>query len=186
MKMKSSVSQLVFCALMIALGFVLMYVGLSIIPAAPFLKLEISFIPVLILAKVLDVKYALLAAFCINMLDFFFKGTVTGLPIDQMINFIAMAIFLLTTVYFNKKGNKLGTIISVAIITVMMVVINYFVTVPWYMGLAGIELPKDYLSYIVSVYGTFNLIKWGIVGIFCYLENLQIKNLIQKAKNFIR
>ncbi|MEG2685446.1 MAG: ECF transporter S component, partial [Erysipelotrichaceae bacterium] len=163
MKRKTyNVGQLVIIALMITLSYILMYTGISIIPAVPHLKLEFSIIPIVIIALGINIKSAMLASLIVNMLDFFTKGSLTGLPIDQMINLIAICIFLVVIVQFEKNNHtKTGLIISVIVVSIMMIFVNYFFTTPLYFGLLGSELPDNLLYYCVSVYGIFNSIKWG-------------------------
>ncbi|MEG0313833.1 MAG: ECF transporter S component [Erysipelotrichaceae bacterium] len=188
MKIKHyNVSQLVIIALMITLSYILMFTGISIIPAVPHLKLEFSIIPIVIIALGINIRSAILAAFIVNMLDFFSKGSLTGLPIDQLINLIAITIFLVVIVKFEKNNKtNIGLIISVLVVSVMMIFINYFFTTPLYFGLLGMELPDNLLYYCVSVYGIFNAIKWGLVAVayfVCYKYiNIFKKKVIQMSK----
>ncbi|MGL5978077.1 MAG: ECF transporter S component [Erysipelotrichaceae bacterium] len=178
----NSVRRLVIIALMVALSYVLMFWGVPVVPAAPFLKIELSFLPIIVLALGVDVKSALLASFIVNMMDFFFKGSMTGLPIDQMANFLAVTFFLTTMVYFVKKEKVvLGLITAVVVNMLFMTTLNYFVITPWYFSLAGWDMPENLLLYCVQIYGVFNLIKWGLVAVVYKLTTPWIATFRQRV-----
>ncbi len=183
----SKTKEIVVIGLMVSLSFLLMFLGVPIIAVAPWLKIELSFLPIIILALGLNVKSALIASFLVNLLDYLLKGSLTGLPIDQLANFIATCIFLGVIYYLGKRTNNyIALFIAVAINTLMMCVLNYFIITPWYFSILGYELPSDLLGYVVSVYGTFNIIKWGLVALVYQLFNPYIHIFKQKLQQITR
>lgn len=183
----NTVRRLVLIALMVALSYILMFIGFPIIPIAPWLNIDFSFLPIVVLALGLDLKSALLAAFMVNFIDFFLKGSMTGLPIDQMTNLIAITIFLVSTVYFAKKGKLfLGLFVSVLINVVLMTILNYFWITPLYFGILGYDLPDNLLLYCVQVYGVFNAVKWGLVAFVYYIGQPWVKQFRTRIEKIVR
>ncbi|MGL5540031.1 MAG: ECF transporter S component [Erysipelotrichaceae bacterium] len=183
----NSVRRLVIIALMIALSYILMFIGFPVVPIAPYLKVDFSFLPIVILALGLNLRSAILASFIVNMLDFFMKGSLTGLPIDQMANFLAITVFLLSMVYFERKGKRvLGLFVSVFINIAFMTLINYFWITPLYFSIAGWDMPENLLLYCVQVYGLFNLVKWGLVAAVYHFSTPYLNQFKQKVQQITR
>ncbi len=158
--------KVTYIAVFAALAFVFMFVGFPIIPSAPYLKVEFSVLVLLILALKVDYKAAIIASLIVNLLDFMFKQSLTGLPIDQGANFLATLAFIIPVLLLSKKFNRyLTVIIATLSVTVAMVALNFLFITPFYFNLLGWPLPENLFWYCLSLYGPFNLIKWGLVGI---------------------
>jgi riboflavin transporter FmnP len=156
-------------AIFSALAFVFMFVGFPIIPAAPYLKVEFSVLVILILALRVDYKAAIMSSLIVNILDYIIKNSAVGIPIDQTANFLATLAFVLPILLLKDNfKDLLSIVIGVASVTVLMVLLNYLFITPFYFNLAGWPLPENLFWYCLSLYGPFNLIKWGLVGISYY------------------
>lgn len=187
MKEQHAVRRLVIIALMVALSYILMFIGIPIIPIAPWLLIDFSFLPIIVLALGMDLKSAILASFLVNLMDYLIKGSLTGLPIDQAANFIATTLFLVVMVYFVKKNKALlGVFVAVAINIFFMTILNYFWITPLYFGILGYELPSNLLVYCVQVYGVFNLVKWGIIGAAYYFGQPWINQFRGRIQRLVK
>jgi len=166
----SSIHKIVYTAVFAALAFVVMLVSVPIMPMAPYLKVEFSVLVILILALKVDYKSAITASLIVNLLDYLIKGSATGLPIDQAANFMATVSFVLPILLLKKKlSDALAILVGIGLVTTFMVVLNYLFITPFYFNLAGWPLPENLFWYCVTLYGPFNLIKWGLVGVSYYI-----------------
>jgi len=166
-----------------ALGIVLLYFEFPLLPAATHLKLDFSFIPILVVALLYGNKEALFVAFIINVVHFFLKGDLSGLPIGVGANFIALSVYLLVFVYFQKKEKLLhGCLLATLAVSTIMLLANYFWITRWYFKILGIPLADDFLLYCIMTVGLFNLIRWSIISIVNYSLNNWLSRFIRQIK----
>ncbi|MFV0255520.1 MAG: ECF transporter S component [Erysipelotrichaceae bacterium] len=189
--MNKSVKRLVFSAIMVALGAILMFLEFPILPVAPWLAIDFSFIPILIVALAYGKADAFLVTLAISVIHFLLKGDLTGLPIGQLANIIAVMSFLVVFVYFKKKEKTIiGGVAGVLFVTLILVVANYFVITPWYFDILGMDLTEtaaaagydSFLAYAVGVIGLFNLIKWTIISTVTLIINKTIDKFVEEVK----
>lgn len=160
----SSVQKMTIIGVFSALTVILMYLGIPFM--ADYLKIEFSVALILLVALIVDFKTGIYVSIIANVTDFILKGSVTGIPIDQIANFSASMVFLAVTFYFVKNKKLIfGLISGVLMVTIVMLILNYTWITPFYFNLAGWPLPDDLFMYIIGLYGPFNLVKWTIVGI---------------------
>lgn len=158
--------KLILIGVFIALSIVLQRISFPIIPIAPYLKLEFSSIPIIVIAVVINLKYAILATFIVNGLDFLINGSLTGLPLDQSINAVAIIIFMICMRYFLSRNKKLlAVLVPVFVNVFVLTLLNYIYITPLYFSILKLQLPEQFLLWTVNVYGLFNFIKWGLVSI---------------------
>lgn len=163
--MEKRIQKLVFLGLFIALSIVLQRISFPIIPIAPYLKLEFSSIPIITLAILYSYNSATIAAFVVNLIDYMFNPSLTGFPLDQFINFIAILVFVFTIQYFiRKKQYLLAFIVPVCVNVITLTLLNYYFLTPLYFGILKLPLPDNFFVWSLRVYGVFNLVKWGLVG----------------------
>lgn len=185
-KKKITVRKLVTLAILAGLGIPLMYISIGPVPAAPWLKFDLSDIVVYVAAVIYGPLAATLVALIKSIADFFLKGSETGIPINQMIAFVSslayMFPFYYTMLFLKKiiKNRKLGgqlmvrivpVIIGTLSLTVVLTFLNYVWFTPLYLELLGIDLPQPFFNYVVSIYGPFNFAKGAALsGIFVLLS----------------
>ncbi len=166
----------VYMSLMIAVGYLLMFFQVPLLPVAPWMTIDFSFIVVLVIALAYGNVDALIVTIIINLLNYLSVGSPVGLPVGQISNIVAIFGYLSIVVYWQKRDKFLtGAIIGSSGIAFIMSVLNYLWITPWYFSILGIPLPTDFLWYCVSVVGVFNLIRWSIIGIV----NLIMKKTLQ-------
>ncbi len=168
-----------------ALSYVLMFFGIPFI--LPFLKIEFSIVIVVAVMLLVDYKSAILVAFLKSAIDYMIKGSAVGYPIDQMAHFIAVFVFI-TTIYICLKVLKkpenenkkmiLGFSAGVLATASVMVMLNFLWILPVYIKLFTVEgfysfvemdEPKNFFLWVLSIFGTFNLIQWGLTAIVSFI-----------------
>ncbi len=179
------IQKMTIIAIFTALSYILMFIGIPLF--LPFLKLEISVAVIVGVMFIVDYKSAMLIAFIKSAIDYLIKGSAVGYPIDQIAHFIAVSIFLTTLYIFAKifakrdkeeKGVIIGAVCGVFSTTILMLLLNFLWILPVYMKLFTTdgfykyiekEEPTNFLLWVVSIFGPFNLIQWGVVAIASYI-----------------
>lgn len=191
----SGTRLIAFVGVFSALSYAFMFFGFSIVPAAPYLKLEFSVVIILLALLFFDLKAAVLISLVTNVVDYLIKNSETGIPIDQTANFLATVVILIVfAVSFSKYGQHiedtkknnvvsiLTSLVAVAAVTVVMVFLNWIWITPFYAELGGYSefLPSPLLPYIIGLYGPFNIIKWGLVSLVFSLIRIRLNpNMFQ-------
>lgn len=181
--MKNNVQKHVVVGIFSALAIILQLFSFPIIPEVSFLKLEFSCVIFLFLMVLYGIRSALISSFVVNIFDFFLHPGLLGYPLDQIINFTITSMFLLICYIFYKKNkNTIGLLVSTVITVTVSVMINYLFLTPLYFGLLGVPLPENFFWWCLSIYGSFNIIKWvSIVCIFSLL--IRNKTLLHYFQN---
>ncbi|NLC66868.1 MAG: ECF transporter S component [Clostridium sp.] len=177
---------LVKSALLLTIGFILTYFELPVMPAFPWLKVDLSAVPVLLTGFAFGPIPALGVEFFKNFLVFTIKGSSTG-GVGQIANFAIVGTFVfVASLTFMRQRTKKSAIIGVILGTIAMipvaVLINVYVLVPLlFPGGLEAELYRKYITYGIPM---FNLIKGSLLsvtGIFFYSK---VSFLIDKESGF--
>ena len=181
--MNSRVKELVYLALLTALGTVLMLYEFPLVPAAPHLKINFSFVPILVVAMLYSNNKAILVTIVINTLHFIFVGDHSGLPIGVIANMLALITYLLIFVFWQKRKKiLLGCVLATLAVTLVMFFANYFFITPFYFKLLNIPLGDNFFMYCVMTVGLFNLISWSIISVVNFTINSWLTNFTKKVK----
>ena len=131
-------------AMLSVIGFVLMYFQLPLtFVAPPFMKLDISDLPVLMGAFTMGPVYGIIIAGLKNLMHIIFKGTMTA-GVGELSNFIISSTFAVVSSYIYRKhrtykGAVLSMTVGVVAMTILAMISNYFVVFPLY----GKVMPMD-------------------------------------------
>ena len=162
-------------AMLSVIGFVLMYFQLPLtFVAPPFMKLDISDLPVLMGAFTMGPVYGIIIAGLKNLMHIIFKGTMTA-GVGELSNFIISSTFALVSSYIYRKhrtykGAVLAMTVGVLAMTILAMASNYFVVFPLYGKVMPMEAiiamgsaitPKITGLFTMMIYSVlpFNLIK---------------------------
>ena len=177
---------LVKSAMLLTIGFILTYFELPVLPAFPWLKVDLSAVPVLLSGFAFGPIAGLGVEFFKNLLVFTIKGSSTG-GVGEIANFAIVGTFVLVASFiFMKKRTKKSAIIGVTLGTIAMIPIavlaNVYILVPLLFpnGLEA-ELYRKYITYGIPI---FNLIKGSLlsfIGVFFYSK---VSFLINKESGF--
>lgn len=166
-----STRSLVLLACLAAWSILLRLVDFPLLPAAPFLKMDLSDLLVFLAMWVQGPKGMLAVALLRDLAGYLMRGGEMGLPLGAIMSLTAsLAMFLpvhYVLVYFRQAASwvKYG-FASVSLIlglTLSMALMNYYLALPIYSTL--LEFPiGDFRAYIMAVVVPFNLIKGGILS----------------------
>ncbi|MDU5100273.1 MAG: ECF transporter S component [Peptoniphilus grossensis] len=162
-------------AMLSVIGFVLMYFQLPLtFVAPPFMKLDISDLPVLMGAFTMGPVYGIIIAALKNLMHIIFKGTMTA-GVGELSNFIISSTFALVSSYIYRKhktykGAVLAMTVGVVAMTILAMTSNYFVVFPLYgkvmpmdaiIAMGSAITPKITGLFTMMIYSVlpFNLIK---------------------------
>jgi len=173
-KTKLNTKITAFLGIIVGMASVLMILGFPVIPGFLYLKVEFSALIIFMTLLWFDFKTAVIVSLLTNILHFLMPGTPPLIPLlDEMVNFLATMIFILPTAIFLKK-HKLSepksnlsilwfSILGVASTTVLMVLFNQYINLPL---IYNIDMT---FTQVLTVFGIFNLIKWGLNAILIIL-----------------
>ena len=139
--------RLTVIALLAAISFVLMvFPQFPLIPGATFLKIDFSFVPVLIGALMLDLKSGYAILILRSLLKVLLNNSGVNDYIGLPMNIVAMGVLL--TVIMLMVGHReltvkrfiAGSILGTVGLTLAMVILNYVYAVPLYAMFANFDI----------------------------------------------
>ena len=141
-------------AILSAISFVLMYFDFPLLPAASFLKIEFSILPVLVGLVVMDLPAALGVLLLRSLLKLLLNSQGVNTYIGLPMNIVALGVFVIVFALIWKKERTslrflLGSLAGTIGLTVAMLVLNYVYAVPLYAKFANFDIGK--------IFGTFQL-----------------------------
>lgn len=141
MKTKNHIRELTVTAMLSAVGFVLMMIDFSLPMFIPFfVKMDISELPALLASFSLGPVYGVAVCLVKNILAAIFHGSTGG--IGEVCNFLLGAAFTASAglIYKYRKSRKtavIGALVGAAIMALVSVPVNYFITYPVYAQMFG-------------------------------------------------
>lgn len=191
---KKVLRSLVVSALMGAVGFILMFIELSVPIMPSFIKFDISELPALIATFAYGPLYGVLVCFIKNALHLFVTNTA---GVGELANFLMGIFFVLPAGliyrYRKTRGSALiGSLTGAVSMGLSCVAINYFIVYPIYYK---IMIPKDVIlaayqdilpavDSILESLLIFNLpftaAKGIIVSFLCFLIYKKLSPILKK------
>lgn len=183
-----ALSKQISWAILGAMAFILMQFEFPIIPALPYLKMDLSDVIVTLSAFIVGPVGAVCIALVKAGLDFFIKGANLMTLVGDVAAFSASISFALPVYYvlkdrvFDKKIVRkiLGFIAGTLVLTLVLSVLNYFVITPMYITLAGFKLSMSLMNYILYAVVPFNLVKGLILSIVSGLLFVSVLPVLKK------
>ncbi|CAK8054016.1 ECF transporter S component [Eupransor demetentiae] len=163
-----------------AISFALMiFPQFSFIPGANFLKIDFSIVPAVLALAWLGLSGAVwvLALRTLLKIILFNEGvnTYLGLPVNLAVSLIFI---LILAAFKTEKGGWLRAVLpalsATAAMTVVALLVNYFVAVPLYADFANFDIKKfiGLKAYLWGMVLPFNLVEgllWSLVSYFVVL-----------------
>jgi len=165
----SKLVKLVVLSLLTTVSLVLFFISFPLPLLPPYLKVDFSDVPALIAGLIFSPLAGIVVVFLKNALYFVATGATD--PIGVVANFIAGTLYVFPVAYLYKKYKGVKSIVAgLAIGTVGMAVImsvlNYFIVLPAYSLLVGMEMNDTIkLTSVVAGVLPFNFIKGVIVSL---------------------
>lgn len=185
-----STGKLIKSAILITLAFVLSYVEIPIIPAAAWLKLDFSSLPLLFGALSYGASQGLLSTLILQLLIFFIKGSTTG-GIGEIANFIMLGTFIVLSALIyrrikNIKGLILGSIVGTVALIIAAILSNAYILIPLFFpnGFPGGD--ESLRTYLYTLIPLFNFIKGSLISILGLLTYEKLGFLIRKESTSIK
>ena len=141
MKTKNHIRELTVTAMLAAVATVLMFLDFSLPMFIPgFVKMDVSELPALLTSFSLGPVYGVAVCLIKNLLNLIFHGSTGG--IGELCNFLLGAAFVATAgiIYRRSKSRKtavIGCLVGAAVMAVVSVPVNYFISYPVYAKMFG-------------------------------------------------
>ncbi|AWF95472.1 ECF transporter S component [Weissella cibaria] len=179
--------RLTVIALLAAISFVLMvFPQFPLIPGATFLKIDFSFVPVLIGALMLDLKSGYAILILRSLLKVLLNNSGVNDYIGLPMNIVAMGVLL--TVIMLMVGHReltvkrfiAGSILGTVGLTLAMVILNYVYAVPLYAMFANFDIKATIGlgTYLLWMVIPFNLIEGVILTAVAGLVFVALRRVI--------
>lgn len=183
MKKRMSTAYMTYVSLMIALAIILNYFPeIPLTFLAPWLKLDFSFVPMLLIGFSLGPVAAVLALVVTNGVHLLSTNTA---GIGQLANVLMGLGYLLppAVMYARKRTYKvsiMGTALGIALMTVLGVLANKYILVPAMLGekLASFDMAKYLYASIVP----FNLLKGTLNAVITFLLYKRLSGVLKNAE----
>ena len=150
--------KLIHISLMTALSLCLSFIRLPIIPIAPFLTLDLSSLPLMILAKK-EASTAIITMWLSSGLTILLHG----LQPVEMIGQLATLVFNYIVIIAIQKQYSFWKLLVLSLFA--MIMLNIIVILPLYLFLFHFTLGYSLTLYIIGALIPFNVIKIGILYI---------------------
>ena len=179
---KWDTKQLVTMALMCAIATLFMFVQIPLLPAAPFLTYDPSFVP----AMVVGFAYGAGPGAAVGALAIVIHALITGDWVGALMNLVAALLFILPAAILYKKmhtykGAIIGLILGVVLATLGSIVANLTIGVWFWYGSADVILPLMIPAVI-----PFNLLKTILNSVLTLVVYKAVSNLITPKKKQVK
>ena len=169
-------------AILSAISFVLMYFDFPLLPAATFLKIEFSILPVLVGLVVMDLPAALGILLLRSLLKLLLNSQGVNTYIGLPMNIVALGVFVIVFGLIWKKERStlrflLASLVGTIGLTSAMLVLNYVYAVPLYAQFANFDIREiiGLSNYLMTMVLPFNLIEGVIFSVSFWLLYVLLK-----------
>jgi riboflavin transporter FmnP len=175
-----STKRIALMAIFVAISFAVSFLEIPIFPIAPFLKLDLGNVFILLISFLLGPIEGTIVCVIKESLRIF--GSSSG-GVGELANMLVTTSYILvpSVLYQFKKGLK-GVCISLGaacvLATVVALLTNRFVNFPLYMGDGAAAAFQEFFWIIVA----FNLIKTLTISILTLLLYKRLSNFLKKWK----
>ncbi|MGO2743610.1 MAG: ECF transporter S component [Pseudolactococcus laudensis] len=186
--------KLVLIAMLAAISFILMiFPQFPLIPAADFLKVEFSIIPILVGLYLFDLPAAFLILILRSVLKLLLNNEGINTWIGLPLNIVAVGSFLLIFAIFFKKDSGTrayvtGSVLAALVMTAAMVVANFVYAIPLYAKFAHFDINKIFgaSKYLMAMVVPFNLLEGAIFSVSFAIIFVAIKSILENMSKKIK
>ena len=179
-----------------AVSAVLMVFDLPVPFAPPFYKIDLSELPVLVIAFAYGPVAGVMTEFVKILLKLAIQGTDTAF-VGEFSNLTGSIVFICSAALIykkihTKKGALISMIVSSLLVSVLFIFINAYVMFPLYVRLYGMPmeaiigmgsavnpLVKDEVTLMLFGVFPFNLVKHGVTSLITYLVYKKCANALR-------
>ena len=172
--------KLAYIAILSAVSFLLLYFSFPLIPAADFLKVDFSILPVLIALVIFDFKSAIGVLLLRSLLKILLNNGGLGSMIGLPMNFVALGVFVWGLSYFWKKNQTSKNYILGSVLGTIF--LNYIYAVPLYAKFANFDIAQfiGLYKYLFAMVVPFNLLEGLIFSVAFALIYAPLKSILVK------
>ncbi|MBE5906077.1 MAG: ECF transporter S component [Lachnospiraceae bacterium] len=182
----SKVRRMVLVAMLGAISAILMFFSVAVPFVPPFITFDFSELPIIIAGFVLGPVDGLVTIVIKLLLKLIYEGTQTA-GVGELMNFCVSALYMLPSVLIyhkirSKKGAAISMAVGTVIVSIMAVLINYFIMFPVYAWAARMPMatlvdmgtkvnPKIDSLFTMMVWAVlpFNLLKYTVLSLTTFL-----------------
>ncbi|MGX9133796.1 ECF transporter S component [Rummeliibacillus sp. JY-2-4R] len=186
----TKLQKMISIGMLSSISFVLMIFNFPLPPFPSFLEVDFSDVPALIATITMGPVAGMAVEFIKNVLNWFYVGSPTGVPVGQIANFTTGVLFILPVYFIYKrltsaKGLTTGLVVGTLTMAIGMSVLNYFLFMPMYNYFLNVpvETGAALRNSIVMGVLPFNIIKGIIIAAIMLLLFSSLKNWIVKQRN---
>lgn len=178
---QNKTQKMVKGAVLVGLAFLLGFISIPIIPIAPWLKVDLSDLPILIGAFVFGPLAGIVLEFVKCLLGFF-TGSATG-GVGELADFIVgVSLILPASFIYHRNKTKTNALIGMIVGIVCMVIVGILANIFILLPLFKMQMsPAQLREYIIFGLIPFNLIKGGLVSGLTYVLYKKLSTSIFKA-----
>ena len=171
------IKNLTITAMLAAVSMVLVFIGFSIFPQVEFLKYDPADVPIMILSFMLGPVYGVACSLIVAIFQAIFWSA-DGI-VGCIMNILSTCAFIVpASMIYRKNKTKstavIGLVIGCIIMTIIMLLFNYFIT-PVYRG-----IPRQAIIPLLPWIGGFNIIKASINSVLTFLLYKHIGKIIKR------
>ncbi|MFC0187703.1 ECF transporter S component [Fictibacillus aquaticus] len=164
--------KMVAVSMLSSIAYLLMMLDFPFPGLPAFLKIDFSDVPALLAAIIFGPLAGIAVEGIKNLLHYGIQGSMTGVPVGEIANFIAGSLFIIPASYFFRKyktikGLSIGLVAGTVLMTFMMSFLNYVIILPaytWFLN-APQMTSGAMIEMITAAIAPFNLIKGIIVAV---------------------
>ncbi|KYD02308.1 ECF transporter S component [Bacillus atrophaeus] len=184
------VKKLVVISMLSSIAFVLMLLNFPFPGLPDYLKIDFSDVPAIIAILLYGPAAGIAVEGIKNVLQYMIQGSMAGVPVGQVANFIAGTLFILPTAFLFKKLNSakglaVSLLAGTVAMTVLMSILNYVLILPAYTWFLHSPALSDSALKTAVVAGIlpFNIVKGIIITIVFTLIFTKLKPWIEQQRN---
>lgn len=186
MNISRKTNVLVKASLLIALSFILSYFEFPILPAFPWLKIDLAAVPLLLTGFAFGPVVGVVAVGFKELLTLFIKSQTGG--VGELANFLIVGSYVFTASVIYLKGKNLksaiiGTVVGSIALTAVAIASNIYILIPLYFPQGMGDLFTSYVTFGLPV---FNLIKATAISVTGIALFSKVAFLIHKESGFNR
>lgn len=183
--------NMVGIAMIGAIAFVISIFEFPIIPGLPFLKIDLSDIPIFFATFIFGPAGAIGTSFIRSALQYVRTGGDGGFPIGATASFIAsislvLPIYSVTT---KLKASWLTKVFAICLatfsLTLILTIVNWLFVLPAYMAVLNFPI-NSIQAYLVTALIPFNLIKGGLVSTLIMILFTRLEPWLKKMRFRVR
>lgn len=182
MNSSKKLNKMIKVSLLISISVILMYFDFTIIPAFPWLQIDLSEVPALMGGFAYGPITGAVIVILKVILRFLLKGTGSAF-VGEIANIIVGICFIIPAVYIyhrnkSKKTAIIGMISGALVMQVAAILANIYILLP----LFGMDIKgRSLINYILLGIIPFNAIKAIIVSVITYLLYKKVSKAIFKV-----